>query len=135
MKTELIVRTVVVAIAVSAGASCFSERPDGISGPATGECRVALDSEVVGQVGVIVGLKDFAFHPQELHVPRGTRVTWVDCEDENVDFHTTTSDAGLWNSDAMTTGSTFSRVFDVPGRYDYHCIPHEQFMRGVIIVD
>ncbi len=114
---------------------CFSDQPGAVVGPAAGDCRLRLDSPVIGAVGAVVALKDFAFHPEELHVPAGTRVTWVDCEVSSIDAHTTTSDTGLWNSPSLTTGSIFSFVFSQPGRYDYHCIPHAQFMRGVVVVE
>jgi plastocyanin len=129
----LVLFAVIAAVAGATG--CFSERMSGPRTAATGECRIGLDSPVVGQVGAVIGLKDFAFQPRELRVPRGTRVTWVDCELPGVDFHTTTSDDGLWDSSAMTAGSMYSRVFNEPGRYEYHCIPHEQFMRGVVVVE
>jgi plastocyanin len=35
----------------------------------------------------------------------------------------------------MSSNASYSRVFDQPGRFDYHCIPHASFMRGVIVVE
>jgi plastocyanin len=133
-----VVRSGVLLAAIAYGASiagCFSERSSAITAPANGECRIPLDSPVIGAVGVVVAMRNFAFQPAELRVPRGTRVTWVYCEPPNIDPHTTTSDTGLWGSDFLAESASFSRVFDQPGRFEYHCIPHPSFMRGVVIVE
>lgn len=122
------------ALSVLTWPACFSERQD-LAGPLTGECRIDLGSPIVGSVGVVVAMRDFSFVPQEVRVPRGTRVTWVNCENENIDGHTTTSDTEVWQSPFMTSGASFSYVFDESGRFPYHCIPHASFMRGVIIVE
>jgi plastocyanin len=122
-------------LAVGLLAGCFSDDPEEMTGPLTGGCQVDLASPIIGSVGVIVAMRDFEFFPQEVHVPRGTRVTWVNCEDANIDAHTTTSDASVWQSPLMTTGGEFSHVFDESGRFPYHCVPHAAFMRGVVIVE
>jgi plastocyanin len=123
-----------IAVAVLFAAGCFSDRQSDITGPGDGDCSIALDSPAIGSVGAIIALNDFEFAPGEIRIPRGTRVTWLNCEGENIDAHTTTSDGDEWASGSMTTGDTFSRVFDVAGRFEYHCEPHP-FMRGVIIVE
>jgi plastocyanin len=134
-----VVRAGVLLAAIGLGASmtsCFSEKSSAIFNPADGDCRIPLDSPVFGSAGVVVAMRDFAFRPAELRVPRGTRVTWVYCEPPNIDPHTTTSDTGVWGSDFLSSGTAiFSRVFDQPGRFEYHCIPHPSFMRGVVIVE
>ena len=129
-------RVLVVAIAYGAAiAGCFSERPSAITAPVNGECRIPLNSPVIGTVGVVVAMRDFTFQPTELRIPRGTRVTWVYCEPPNIDPHTTTSDTGVWGSDFLSESASYSRVFDQAGRFEYHCIPHPSFMRGVVIVE
>ncbi|MGH7503447.1 MAG: plastocyanin/azurin family copper-binding protein [Longimicrobiales bacterium] len=115
--------------------ACFSDRPGQVTGPADGNCNIALDSPVIGEPGVILAMNNFQFLPGELRIPRGTRVTWVNCESTVLDFHTATSDTGIWDSPEMLQGESFSRVFDLPGRFPYHCVPHEPFMTGVIIVE
>jgi plastocyanin len=130
-------RALVTLTALAAGSwpACFSERQPEVTGPPTGECRIDLTSPVVGELGVVVALRDFKFYPEEVRVPRGTRVTWVNCESPSIDAHTTTSDASVWASPFMTSGQAFSHVFDQAGRFPYHCIPHASFMRGVIVVE
>jgi plastocyanin len=124
-------------IALVAGvlaAGCFSERIQGPIGPVAGECTVSLESPVIGSVGTVVALQNFDFQPAEVRIPVGARVTWLNCEGTNIDAHTTTSDTGVWESDQLRAGASFSRVFDQPGRFEYHCEPHP-FMTGVVIVE
>jgi plastocyanin len=117
-------------------ASCFSDRPTNIIDPPDdADCSIRLSSPAIGTVGAIVAMNDFRFQPQELRVPRGTRVTWVYCEPPGIDPHTTTSDTGLWDAEFTSSVDSFSRVFDQAGRFEYHCIPHASFMRGVVIVE
>jgi plastocyanin len=79
-------------------------------------------------------MRNFTFQPGELRVRRGTVATWVNCERADLDPHTTTSDDGAWSSEFLQPGASFSRRFDEPGRFEYHCIPHP-FMRGTVVVE
>lgn len=81
-----------------------------------------------------IAISGFAFSPDTLRVSPGTRVTWVNCEDEDVDAHTATSDVGLWDSGFLSPGEVFSRDFDATGSFPYHCVPHP-FMEAVVIVE
>lgn len=114
-------------------AACFSDRTE-LTGTGEGECLLGVGSDAVGAVGTVVAIRDFAFQPAEIRIPRGSRVTWVNCEPEAVESHTTTADDGEWSSPLLSTGEEFSRVFDTPGEFDYHCSPHP-FMRATVIVE
>src|SRR5438876_9974859 len=67
----------VLALAGLAVVACFSERG---AGPVAGaaECRVPVT--VIDSLHYIVAIRDFAFHPDTLHVPAGATVTWINCE-------------------------------------------------------
>ena len=120
------------AVGCAIALACFSDRS---AGPVTGaaECRVPVT--VIDSLHYIVAIRDFAFHPDTLHVPAGATVTWINCETPPQEPHTTTSDTtGIWSSVELNTGDRFSHTFATPGSYPYHCIPHEAFMRGAIIV-
>jgi plastocyanin len=79
---------------------------------------------------------DFEFKPAERRIALGDTVTW----NFSVAGHTTTSVRGQpdsWNSVSSGTneaGSSYTKQFDVPGRYQYVCTPHKTFMKGVIEV-
>lgn len=121
-----------------AAAACFSERPTAATGDRpnadAGTCRLAVSSSVVGGVQAVVAIKDFRFVPDTLRVPRGTMVTWVNCEEARVDApHTTTSDSRLWSSELMRPAATYSRRFDQAGAFPYHCEPHPTMTATVIV--
>jgi len=47
--------------------------------------------------------------------------------------HTTTSDSPGWDSGPLSPGAAFTRTFNTPGTYAYHCNIHT-FMHGTVIV-
>lgn len=124
----------VVAIAAGVAVGCFSDHLSGPGDVSTADCTLPIDSPVIGQVGTVVAIRNFDFEPNEVRIPRGTRVTWVNCEEPNVDAHTSTSDDGVWNSGLLSAGESYTQVFDAVGTFDYHCVPHPS-MVGVVIVE
>lgn len=79
----------------------------------------------------VVTIRDFAFASAEIRIRPGETVRWVN--DDPV-AHTVTADDGTFDSDLLENGEGFSRRFDRPGRYPYHCTPHP-FMTGVVVVE
>lgn len=83
-----------------------------------------------------VDVVDFEFKPGEHHIAVGDSVTW----NFTIAGHSSTSQRGQpdsWTSVPTGTnpaGTPFTKVFDTPGRYQYNCIPHEAFMKGVVQV-
>src|SRR5215203_5286268 len=79
---------------------------------------------------------DFEFKPAERRIALGDSVSW----NFTAGGHTSTSLRGQpdsWNSVPAGTnaaGSSYTKVFNTPGRYQYMCIPHQSFMKGVIEV-
>ena len=79
---------------------------------------------------------DFEFQPAQRKIAIGDSVTWQ----FQIAGHTTTSVGGQpdsWSSVSSGTndaGTTYTHVFNTPGRYQYICIPHRDFMKGVIEV-
>ena len=80
---------------------------------------------------------DFEFQPKDRFVAVGDSVTWTFA----VDGHTTTSERGQaesWDSapggGTNSAGVPYTKVFNTPGRYQYICVPHQEFMEGVIQV-
>lgn len=88
-------------------------------------------TDSVSQSQVAVTIRNFSYGPSTITVPRGTRVTWTN--EDNV-AHTVTADDDSFSSPLLTNGATYSRVFDVPGTFPYHCIPHPH-MQGTVIVE
>jgi plastocyanin len=77
-----------------------------------------------------ITIQNFAFSPATITIPAGTTVTWTN---EDSAAHTATSDSGVWDSGTLMTGQSYSRTFDQPGTYPYHCMIHP-FMKATIIV-
>ena len=75
-------------------------------------------------------IQNFAFEPSTLTVKAGTKVTWVNRDDEP---HTATATDKSFNSKTLENGDRFSTEFTTPGTYKYYCALHPK-MTGQIIV-
>ena len=117
-------------LALAGVLSCFSER--GSTSPtASAICSIPVGSQVPGSTLVII--RNFGFEPAAVTVRAGSTVTWVNCDDPGQPSHTSTADAGAWNSPTLAPGEAFSRAFDQAGDFAYHCEPHP-FMTGSVSV-
>lgn len=121
----------VTAVSVS---GCFSERQESTGPVPAGDCLIPTSSPAAGTV--VIFIRNFTFIPQSVTVKRGTKITWVNCEDGTADPHTSTSDAGVWDSPSLGSGDAYSRTFDstAGSTFDYHCGPHP-FMKGTVEVE
>jgi plastocyanin len=77
-----------------------------------------------------IEIKNFAFNPQTVTIPAGTKMTWVNNDNTT---HTVTSDTGAFDSQSIPPGGTFNFTFTRAGTYNYHCSIHPT-MTGAIIV-
>lgn len=77
-----------------------------------------------------VEIRSFAFGPQAITVKAGSKVTWINKDDEP---HTVTGDSHKFQSDALDTGDSFSVTFETAGTYGYFCSLHPH-MTGTITV-
>ncbi|MFN8635784.1 MAG: cupredoxin domain-containing protein [Chloroflexota bacterium] len=94
----------------------------------SGDVLAAGDSQVT-----IVQPSDtmsWRYDPASLTVSVGSTVTWVNGGATSV---TVTSPDGLFDSESIGPGGTFSFTFDTPGTYRYFCVPYPH-MKGVIVV-
>ncbi|WP_251331084.1 cupredoxin domain-containing protein [Haloplanus pelagicus] len=104
-----------------------------------------------------VGMTAQAFEPTTITVATGEEVVWynnsarahsVTAYDDGIPsageffatggYESTAAAREAWDgmSGAITSGETFSHTFDVPGRYNYFCIPHERAgMVGQVVVE
>ena len=77
-----------------------------------------------------IKIENFAFTPQELTVPVGATVTWLNSDDVP---HSVVDKNKLFRSKALDTNNSFSFTFANAGTYDYFCGLHPH-MTGKIIV-
>jgi plastocyanin len=79
---------------------------------------------------------DFEFQPAERKIALGDSVTW----NFSAEGHTTASVGGQpdsWKSSpdgVNPAGTSYTHAFNTPGRFQYVCIQHRDFMKGVIEV-
>jgi Plastocyanin len=120
-----------LALVIVGVVACVSERA---SGPSTdlAACTASLPSDAFGSTIVII--RDFQFTPAQVRVRAGTKVTWVNCGAPGTDSHTSTADAGTWDSPLLTPGKTFTQSFATVGVFPYHCVPHPG-MLGTVTVE
>lgn len=70
------------------------------------------------------------FIPYSITVPVGTTVTW---NNTTRDYHTVTSDTGLFNA-GLGLGESFNFTFTAPGTYIYHDVIPDPETPGQVIV-
>ena len=88
----------------------------------------AADSQVtITQPSDAMSLR---YDPSSLTVTAGTTVTWVNNGSTAI---TVTSPDGLFDSENVAAGGSFSYTFDTPGTFRYFCVPYPH-MKGVITV-
>jgi plastocyanin len=90
--------------------------------------HTAANNETANENEVVI--QNFVFQPSTLTVKAGTKVTWINRDDEP---HTATDTEKRFGSKALDTGDSFSTEFTKPGTYDYYCALHPH-MTGKIIV-
>jgi plastocyanin len=93
------------------------------------EIEQAAEQEVE-QGAAAVRIVDFAFMPASVTVSVGGRVTWTNTGERP---HTSTSQAGGWDSGRLTTGQTFSFTFPRAGSFAYICTIHPEMMATVVV--
>lgn len=113
-------------------AGCFSDRT--VADPSGELVTCVVPLEAVARGDALVFIRNLAFVPQTVRISPGRSVTWINCEAEGADPHTSTADDGAWDSPLLPSGASFSRQFTAEGSFDYHCLPHP-FMRGAVIVE
>lgn len=91
------------------------------------------------QKDILVTLSQIKFHPPNLRISSGTKITWVN-DDEvehfvNTDPHPAHTYLLTQNSKALKKGDKYTYTFDKAGIYPYHCSAHAASMMGSILVD
>lgn len=112
--------------------ACFSEHRTVTESSADGVCQIPHTPDVDGSTIVVISA--YAFHPVEVRLRQGERVTWLNCEPASGPSHTSSADGSSWRSGLIAPGVTFTRTFNTAGRFEYHCEPHP-FMKATVIVD
>ena len=83
------------------------------------------------QTAPTVTIDNYEFQPAEITVAPGTTLTWTNAQTDDV--HSSVSNDGLWDSDTLDTGKSFTYTFNDPGDFYYYCGQHPD-MQGVVHV-
>ena len=73
-------------------------------------------------------IKGLAFNPDQITIPAGDSVTWVNHDSDRHDLR-----GDGFESKPMANGQTFTVEFPEPAQISYHCIIHT-YMEGRVIV-
>ncbi len=77
-----------------------------------------------------VSIVDFAFNPGTITIQAGQTVVWTN---NGQAPHTVTADDNSWTSNLLNHGDTYSKRFDTPGVYHYHCSVHPNMTAAVVV--
>jgi plastocyanin len=88
-------------------------------------------SAVEGTVRIVDNAGNNSYSPNPFEAKVGETVTWVN---DDSAIHTATSTDGIFDSDILQRGQTFSYTFDKEGEYPYFCTLHPNMVGIVIIV-
>jgi plastocyanin len=90
---------------------------------------------IINGNGTVVRIVDDAgsssYIPNPVEVKVGETVTWVN-DDSNL--HTATSKDGVFNSDVLFEGQSFTYTFDKEGEYPFFCDIHPGMVGTVVVV-
>ncbi len=81
--------------------------------------------------GNTVDIKNFAFSPVTITISKGQTVTWTNMDSVP---HTITSTTGVFDSQPIEPGHTFSYTFNDAGTFEYSCTIHPSMQHGKVIV-
>jgi plastocyanin len=94
--------------------------------------RETTTTTTQGSKTVSGSMFSFGYNPDPIVINVGDTVRWTNNSGIN---HTTTL-FGNWNSGSLTTGASFSEVFDSSGTFNYFCTIHGAvLMSGVVVVN
>ncbi len=117
-----------LAIGVAACGGATTPSP-AASSPAPASAAPAGGSPAAA--GDAITIAGFAFNPASLDVKTGATVTWTN---NDTATHSVVWDDGTTGSARLTPGGpSYTRTFDAPGTFTYHCGIHAS-MKGTIVV-
>jgi len=109
-----------------------------ISAPALVLCAIALGLATASPAAagsddkkVAVAIKEYAFSPAAITVPKGTTVVWTN-NDETP--HNVTTSGKQFKSPPLDTGDSFSWTFSQAGSFTYFCQLHPQMTGKIEVV-
>ena len=133
-KNAVVIASVVIASAIVATYVLSGNMNMGIEGSGnsvqqTTATSIADNSTVVK---IVANAGSNSFSPNPVEVKVGETVTWIN---DDSGRHTVTSKDGVFNSELMGRGQSFSYTFDKAGEYPYSCSPHPNMVGTVVVTE
>ena len=133
-KNAVVIASVVIAGAIVATYVLSGNMNMGIEGSGnsvqqTTTTSIADNSTVVK---IVANSGSNSFNPNPVEVKVGETVTWIN---DDSGRHTVTSKDGVFNSELMGRGQSFSYTFDKAGEYPYSCSPHPNMVGTVVVTE
>lgn len=118
---------VALSLLALAGAGCKNDSSDPYGAPTSPS--PTPPANVPANTVLMSGM---VFNPATITVSVGTKVTW---KNNDSYAHTSTSDAGVWDSGVIGGGASASNTFTSAGTFPYHCTYHGAMgMKGTVVV-
>jgi plastocyanin len=76
---------------------------------------------VRGGTDAAIEIRDFAFSPGNLEIPRGASVTWTNSDSAP---HDATARGDAWRTERLSPRESDTIVLNVAGEYRYYCSIH-----------
>jgi plastocyanin len=102
----------------------------GSYGPPYDSAKSPTYAQPDAEPAVNVAIFDGSFEPKEITVPVGTTVRWTNLGQQK---HEVVSDDGLRDSGRLSVQGSYTRKFNEPGTYSYHCELHPELSGKVIV--
>lgn len=118
------------ALAVGVLLSAFLAACGSSSSGASGGAPAAGASTASGTATVTI--KNFAFHPANLTVTPGTKVTFI--QEDSIVHNADAKGANSFKTPSLNKGQKYTVTFTKPGTYNYICDFHPTQMHGTIVV-
>ena len=83
-------------------------------------------------VRIVANAGSDSFSPNPVEVKVGETVTWIN---DDSGRHTVTSKDGVFDSEMMGKGQSFSFSFDKVGEYPYFCSPHPGMVGTLVVTE
>lgn len=112
------------------GAGCGSSGGSSSTASSSATSSAAAPSAHVAHGQVKVAIRSYAFHPANLAVATGTKVTFTNYDST---AHTATGRSGGFDTGSLADHASRTITLSKPGTYSYYCQFHA-FMTGTITV-
>jgi plastocyanin len=110
--------------------NCIRDDDDNNESPNPINSEQNSSPAVEGTVRIVDNAGNNSYSPNPFETQIGETVTW---ENDDSAIHTATSTNGIFDSDMLQRGQTFSYTFDKEGEYHYFCTLHPNMVGTVIV--